>query len=71
MIEKFVNLCEHRNFEHLTNFDDDVFTILYNSFNTREFFQMFMVTEDEIDDGHEVHLLICIYSLENDNIICV
>ncbi|KAI1729942.1 ribonuclease III domain-containing protein [Ditylenchus destructor] len=38
MIEKFVNLCKSKgNFEHCTNFDDE----------------MFMITEDEIDEGHE------------------
>jgi len=37
MIEKFVNLCESKKFGHIANFDDE----------------MFMVTEDEIDEGHE------------------
>ncbi|KAL3124728.1 hypothetical protein niasHT_001565 [Heterodera trifolii] len=37
MIEKFVNFCKQKDFLHCANFDDEIF----------------MVTEDEIDEGHE------------------
>uniref|UniRef100_A0A914HEZ6 Helicase ATP-binding domain-containing protein n=1 Tax=Globodera rostochiensis TaxID=31243 RepID=A0A914HEZ6_GLORO len=37
MIEKFVNFCKQKDFLHCANFDDEIF----------------MITEDEIDEGHE------------------
>ena len=37
MIEKFVNFCKLKDFSHCANFDDEIF----------------MITEEEIDEGHE------------------